>query len=59
VIAELHAQCAFDHKEQLVLVFMMMQDKFAFEFDGFDVAAVYLADDARVAIVGKAAEFFF
>jgi hypothetical protein len=37
---------------------MMVPDKFAFQFDGFDVAVVYFADDPRVAVVGEEGQFF-
>jgi hypothetical protein len=56
-IAEFHAQSAFDDQKELVFVVVMMPDKLAFEFNGFDVAVVDFADDARIAIVGEKAEF--
>jgi hypothetical protein len=56
MVAELHAQHAFDDEKQFIFVFMMMPDEFAFQFDCFDLAIVYLADDARVAVVGEQAE---
>jgi len=31
VIAELHAQSSFNDEKQLILVFMMVPDEFAFE----------------------------
>jgi hypothetical protein len=57
VVAELHSQCALGYKKQLILVFMMVPDEFAFELHGFDVTIIYFAEDARVAVVGEAAEF--
>jgi hypothetical protein len=57
-VAELHAQRAFDHEEEFVLVFMVMPDKLTLEFDGFDMALVYFTDDSRIPAVGKAAELF-
>src|SRR6266436_4388933 len=38
VVAELHAQSSFDDEKQLILVFMMVPDEFAFQLHGFDVA---------------------
>jgi hypothetical protein len=38
---------------------MMVPDEFAFELHGFDVAVIHFAQDARVAVIGEAAEFFF
>jgi hypothetical protein len=57
-VAEFHAQRAFDHQEEFVLVFMVMPDKLTLEFDGFDMALVYFTDDSRIPAVGKAAELF-
>jgi hypothetical protein len=59
VVAKLHAQSSFEDEKQLVLVFMMVPDEFAFELHGLDVAVIHLAEDARVAVIGEAAEFFF
>jgi hypothetical protein len=59
VIAELHAQSPFDDKKQLILVFMMVPEEFAFELHGFDVAVIHFAEDARFVVIGEAAEFFF
>jgi hypothetical protein len=59
VVAELHPQGSFDDEKQLILVFMMVPDEFALELHGFDVAVIHFAEDARVAVIGKAAEFFF
>ena len=47
-----------DDEKQFILVFMMVPDKFALELHGFDVAVIHLADDARVAVIRKTAEFF-
>ena len=57
-VPEFHAQSALDDQEKLVFVFMMMPDEFALELDGFDVAVVDFADDARVPAIGKKGEFF-
>ena len=59
VIAELHAQSSFNDEKQLILVFMMVPDEFAFELHGFDVAVIHFTEDARVAVIGEAAKFFF
>src|SRR5579863_799920 len=56
-VAKFHAQSALDDEEEFVFVVMMMPDKFALEFDSFDVAVVDLADDARIAVVEEEAEF--
>jgi hypothetical protein len=53
VIAKLHAQCAFYHKEELVFVIMMMPDEFAFEFNNLYIAIVYFADDMRLVVFGE------
>jgi hypothetical protein len=57
MVAEFHAQGAFNDEEEFVFVVVMMPDEFAFEFDGFDVAIVHFADDARIAVVREEAEF--
>jgi hypothetical protein len=57
-VAELHAQRAFDHKEEFVLVLMVMPDKLTLEFDGFDMTIIYFADDPGIAVIGKMAELF-
>jgi hypothetical protein len=38
---------------------MVVPEEFAFELHGFDVAVIHLAEDARVAVIGEAAELFF
>ena len=40
VVAEFHAQGAFDDVEEFVLVFVVMPDEFAFELDDFYEAVV-------------------
>src|SRR5450432_2160999 len=57
VIAEFHAQGAFDDQEELVFVIVMMPEKFAFEFNGFYVAIVDLADDMGLVLLGEESEF--
>jgi hypothetical protein len=59
VIPEFHAQRAFDYQKKLVLVVVVMPDKFAFQFDGLHLAVVYFADHARVAVILEFAEFVF
>src|SRR6266852_3220342 len=58
-VAELHLEPAFDDEEELVLVVVVMPDEFAFQFNGLDVAIVYLTDDPGVPVVGEEAELFF
>jgi hypothetical protein len=56
VIAEFHAKCAFDDQKQLVFVIVMMEDKLALEFDGFNVSVVEFTDDAWVEVIGESTE---
>jgi hypothetical protein len=59
VIAKFHAERAFDHKEKLVLVVVVMPDKFTFQFNGLHLAVVYFTDHAGVAVILELAEFVF
>src|SRR6266404_9189251 len=58
MVAEFHAQGAFDHQKQFILRVMMMPDKFTLELDGLHGAIIDFADDPRIAVVGEAAELF-
>src|SRR6266852_7743273 len=58
VVAELHAQCAFDHKKQFILRVMVVPDEFTLQLDGLHGAIIDFADDPRIAVVGEAAELF-
>ena len=46
-IAKLHAKTAFDNKEQLVFMFMMVPHEFAVKLDELDKLTIKLADDSR------------
>jgi hypothetical protein len=45
VIAEFHAQRAFDYQEEFVFIVVMMPDEFALDLDYFDLGVVEFADD--------------
>src|SRR5260370_7189451 len=59
VVAEFHAQCAFDDEEELVFGVVMVPDELPLELDDFDFAIVDFADNARIAVVREATELFF
>src|SRR5215470_11378624 len=42
-VAQAHEQLAFDHKEKLVLIVMMMPDEFAFQLDHLHIRVVQFA----------------
>ena len=49
-IAKFHAKAAFDHQEQLVFVFMVMEDELAFQFVELDLLAVELGRDVGFSV---------
>jgi hypothetical protein len=58
IVAEFHAQHAFDNEKQLIFLFVMVPDEFALQFHGFDVTFVHLTDDSGFPVIGEEAEFF-
>ena len=56
-VAELDHQPALQHDEQLVLVFMIVPDKFTFYFGDLDVVAVVLGDDLGRELLGDQRKF--
>src|SRR6266852_4047585 len=59
MVAEFHAQRAFDDEEELVFDVMVMPDEFTLELDGLHRAIIDFANYAGMAVVGEAAELFF
>src|SRR6516225_9920132 len=57
-VTKAHAQSALDDQKEFIFVVMMMPDKFAFDFHGFDLAIVELAKDARIPVILELGEFF-
>jgi hypothetical protein len=53
MVAEFHAQRAFDHEKEFILVFVMVPDKFTLQFHSLDVAFIHLADDPGVPVIGE------
>src|SRR6266404_1031805 len=58
VVAEFHAQGAFDHQKQFILRVMMVPDELTLQLDSLHGAIIDFADEARIAVVGEAAELF-
>jgi hypothetical protein len=57
-LAKLHAEAAFDYKEEFVFVLVMVKDEFAFEFVELDVLAVEFGGDVGLPVFGDLGEFF-
>jgi len=58
-VAEFHAQRTFCYQKQLILVFVMVPDKFSRELDGFEVTVVHFTYDARIPMIRKLSKFVF
>lgn len=57
IVAKFHPEGAFNDKEQLVFVVVVMPDKFAFEFDELDVRVIQLRNDFWIPVLLKQSEF--
>jgi hypothetical protein len=58
MVAELHAEAAFDDEKHFVFVVMMVEDEFAVELYELDLLAVEFGSDAGLVVVGNFGEFF-
>jgi hypothetical protein len=56
LVAKFHSEAAFDYKEHLVLVVMMVEHEFAVQLDEFDLLAIQLGGDARLVVLGNLAK---
>jgi hypothetical protein len=54
----MHAEAAFDHEKQFVLVLMVMEDELAFYFVELDALAVQFGGDIGLPVFGNLGEFF-
>jgi hypothetical protein len=57
VVAEIHAETAFNDQEELVFVVVMVEDKFSFELVELYVLAVELGGDVRLPVLGNPGKF--
>jgi hypothetical protein len=57
LVTEFHAQRASNDEKELILLFVMVPDKFAFQFHSFDVTFIHLTDDPGVPAIGEETEF--
>ncbi len=58
VVAELHAEAAFDDEKHFVFEVVMVEDEGAVELDEFDLLSVEFGGDAGLVEVGDMGEFF-
>jgi hypothetical protein len=57
MVAELHAEAAFDDEKHFVFVVMMVEDEFAVELYELDLLTVEFGSDAGLVVVGDFREF--
>jgi hypothetical protein len=58
MVAELDAEAALPHQEELFRVVMVVPGEFALDLDDLDLLAVGGGDDFRLPMLGEKAEFF-
>ena len=58
VVAEFHAEAAFDDEKHFVFVIVMVEDEGAVELDEFDLLSVEFGGDSGFVEVGDMGEFF-
>ena len=58
VVAEFHAEAAFNDEKHFVFVVVMVEDEGAVEFDEFDLLSVQFGGDSGLVEVGDEGEFF-
>jgi hypothetical protein len=58
MVAELHAEAAFDDEEHFIFVVMMVEDEFAIELYELDLLTVEFGGDSRLVVVGEFRKFF-
>jgi hypothetical protein len=55
-IAKVHAEAAFHDQEHLILIFVMMKHKLAFDFVELQILAVEFGADIRLPVFGYVGE---
>ena len=58
MVAEIHAEAAFDDEEHFVFVLVVMKDEYAFELVEFHILAVEFCSDVGLPVFGDFGEFF-
>ena len=58
VVAEFHAEAAFDDEEQFVLMLVLVEDEFSFELVELDVLAVEFGGNVGLPVFGDFGELF-